>query len=200
MKMSNSIWLTSFPGGKQLGDIPVPQILDACVLINLLASDEIEAILEISARQTFICSVVQRESLYLRTEDPQTPRIQVDLQPLIDSGLLTLCFAEADEEVELYVHYSSLLDDGEAMSLAIALSRGYLLATDERKARRLFLEASGDPIRLTSTSSLLRRWAEDHRTPASLKECLVKIERRARYQPPSTDENYQWWIESLQSR
>ena len=196
--MSSSIWLTWFPGGKQLGDISVPQILDACILINLLASDEIEAILSASARQTFICSVVQRESIYLRTEDSQVPRIQVDLQPLIASGLLTLCSAQTDKEIELYVDYASLLDDGEAMSLAIALSRSYLLATDERKARRLFLEASGDQTRLTSTSSLLRRWAEDHCSPASLKECILKIEKRARYQPPSTDENFQWWIESSQ--
>jgi predicted nucleic acid-binding protein len=181
-----------------LGDIPVPQILDACILINLLASDEIEAILSASARQTFICSVVQRESIYLRTEDPQVPRIQVDLQPLIDSGLLTVCSAESDKEVELYVHYASLLDDGEALSLAIALSRGYLLATDERKARRLFLEAAGDPTHLTSTSSLVRMWAENHRSAELLKECLLKIERRARYQPPTADENYQWWIDSSQ--
>jgi len=181
-----------------LGDILVPQILDTCILINLLASDKIEGVLSASARQTFICSVVQRESIYLRSEDSRVPRIQVDLQALINSGLLTPCSAQTDKEIELYVDYASLLDDGEAMSLAIALSRGYLLATDERKARRLFLEASGDPIRLISTSSLLRRWAQDHCSPVSLKECLVKIERRARYQPPSTDENYQWWIESSQ--
>jgi predicted nucleic acid-binding protein len=196
MKMSSSTWLTWFRGGEQLGDIPVPQILDACVLINLLASDEIEAILAVSGRQTFICSVVQRESIYLRTEDPKAPRIQVDLQPLIDSKLLTLCSAETDEEVEIYVDYASLLDDGEALSLAIALSRGYLLATDERKARRLFLEAAGDPMHLTSTSSLVRMWAQNQSSPELLKECLLKIERRARYQPPTTDENYQWWLDS----
>lgn len=172
------------------------QILDACVLINLLASDEIETILRVSGRQSLICSVVQSESIYLRTEDPKAPEEHVDLRPLINSGLLVVCSAETDEEVELYVDYASVLDDGEAMSLAIALSRDYLLATDERKARRLFLETSGDPMRLISTSSLLRMWGEDQNSPGLLKQCLLKIERRARYQPPTTDENYQWWMDS----
>jgi hypothetical protein len=46
------------------------------------------------------------------------------------------------------------------MSLALALARGLVLTTDERKARRLFLEAARDVKRLTSTSELLRQWAE----------------------------------------
>lgn len=173
------------------------QILDACVLINLLASGEIEGILRIAARDTLICSVVEGESIYLRTEDPNAPRELIDLSPLIESGLLTVCYIEGAREAELYVDYASVLDDGEAMSLAIALSRGFVLATDERKARRLFLEAAADPQRLTSTSELVRLWAEAESVEAvRLKTSLIQIEKRARYQPPANDANYLWWIDA----
>ncbi|MCI0486039.1 MAG: hypothetical protein L0229_05515 [Blastocatellia bacterium] len=176
---------------------PQVQILDACVLINLLASGEIEGILSTAAQDSLICSAVEGESIYLRTGDPKAPLEPIDLSSLIDSGLLMVCHIEGDDEAELYVDYASALDDGEAMSLAIALSREFALATDERKARRLFLEAVGGPARLISTSELVRRWAEDMAVPSErVKAALLNIEKRARYQPPTTDVNYQWWIDS----
>lgn len=171
------------------------QILDACVLINLLASGEIEGILSVAARDSLVCSAVERESIYLRTGDPQAPLELIELKPLIESGLLTVCRIESDQEAQFYVDYASALDDGEAMSLAIALARDLVLATDERKARRLFSEAAGDQGRLTSTSALVRQWAEAERIPADrVKTALTRIEERARYQPPTTDANYKWWI------
>jgi predicted nucleic acid-binding protein len=176
---------------------PRAQILDACVLINLLASGEVEGILRAVARDTLICTAVEGESIYLRTEDPKAPLEPIELGPLIDSGLLTVCHIEGAQEAEFYVDYASELDDGEAMSLAIAISRGFTLATDERKARRLFTEAAPDTQRLTTTSELLRRWAETETLPPDrLKIALLNIERRARYQPPPTDPNYQWWLDS----
>lgn len=171
------------------------QILDACVLINLLASGEIEGILRVAARDSLVCSAVEQESIYLRTGDPNAPRELIELRPLIDSGLLKVCRIEGEREAQLYVDYASVLDDGEAMSLAIALSRELVLATDERKARRLFSEAAGDQQRLISTSALVRHWAEAERIPADrVKAALTRIEERARYQPPTTDANYKWWV------
>jgi predicted nucleic acid-binding protein len=174
------------------------QILDACVLINLLASGEIEGILRASALDSLICTAVEGESIYLRTEDPKVTLEPIDLRPLIDSGLLTVCHIEGSNEAELYVDYASALDDGEAMSLAIALSRGFDLATDERKARRLFLESGAEPQRLISTSELIRRWAEAESVPTQgLKAVLLQVEKRARYQPSVSDSNYQWWVDAI---
>lgn len=173
-----------------------PQILDACVLINLLASDETDGILRAAARESFICSAVETESIYLRTDDSSAPIERIDLRPLIDARLLTVCGIEGDEESERYVDYASVLSDGEAMSLAIALSRDYVLVTDEKKARRLFLEAAGKPTLLASTSALIRNWADDSISVERLKQALSKVERRARYQPPPTDENHRWWLDA----
>lgn len=177
---------------------PDAQVIDACVLINLLAGGEVEGILRAATRDSLVCSAVERESIYLRTEDPKTPVELIDLGPLIASGLFIPCRVEGAQESELYVDYAGVLDDGEAMSLAIALSRGYVLATDERKARRLFLESGADPRRLTSTSEMIRRWvASEAVPPERVKAVLLQVERRARYQPPADDVNRQWWVDVL---
>jgi predicted nucleic acid-binding protein len=169
-------------------------LLDTCVLINLLASGECEAILRSSNRRWLICSVVERESIYLRTDDPNVPLELINLEPLISSGVISVCDVETEEESRLYVNYSSMLDDGEAMSLALALARGHQLATDERKAKRLFLEAVSSTDELIGTSQILREWVEGHSIEKiRAKEVLVQIANRARFFPPSSDVYYQWW-------
>lgn len=169
-------------------------LLDTCVLINLLASGEFKEILRASTFTWMICSAVEKESIYLRTEDAQNPLIIVDLSPLISGTLISVCDIESENEANLYVNYASLLDDGEAMSLALTLSRGYILATDERKARRLFLEAVNAPERLTGTSEIMKSWIETRSISESkAKNVLMEITRRARFFPPISDPNYQWW-------
>jgi predicted nucleic acid-binding protein len=174
------------------------QIIDACVLINLLATKEIDGILKATLRTSLICSTVEKETIYLRTDDPQNPQELIQTSPLVEKGLLTICQLEGPDEKALYVDYASVLDDGEAMTLAIAVSRGWVLVTDERKARRLFLEDVGDPARLIGTSELLREWSESERiSPEGIRSVLVAIEKRARYRPPSTDPNLDWWNTSI---
>ena len=170
-------------------------ILDACVLINLLASEEAEDILRASGKECRICVVVEKESFYLRPDDPQAESFEsVKLDWLIKSSLLRLCDVEGDNEATLYVDYARRLDDGEAMSLAIAESRGYILATDDRKARRIFLESVGDSKCLTSTPELIRGWAERRSVPpARLKAALTRIQRNANFFPPRRDPNFAWW-------
>jgi predicted nucleic acid-binding protein len=176
---------------------PRAQILDACVLINLLASGEVEGVLRATARDSFVCAAVEKEAVYLRTDDPNSPLELVSLTSYVEAGLLAVCDVAGSEEMGLYVDYASELDDGEAMSLAIALSRDFILATDERKARRLFSEAARDPRRLVSTSDLMRAWTEGTGIPAErLKIALLRIESRARYQPPPADANHRWWADA----
>ena len=169
-------------------------LVDTCTLINLLATGEAEAIIRSMGRGFAISSAVLQETIYLRPESDGDPPDPIDLAPFIDSGVLRVCSLESEEEELLYIDYASQLDDGEAMSLAMARRRGYILATDERKARRLFLEAAGDTARLISTSDLVRNWAECEQVPAEiLRNTLQRIERRARFAPPQSDPNTKWW-------
>jgi predicted nucleic acid-binding protein len=177
-------------------DPGIVQIVDTCVLINLLASGRIEEILRATSKAHVICPIAAAELIYLRSDDPRNPRERVDLDPLIDNGTLAICDIQGQTEDMLYVNYASLLDDGEAMSLALAISRGFHLVTDERKARRLFMAAANDSKRLVSTSELIRGWAEAEGIERrQLSEILNLIYNRARYHPPATDVNYRWWFD-----
>lgn len=178
---------------------PRSLLIDTCVLINLLASGEIKAILKVAAQKSLICSIVEKESIYLRADDPQDGLETVNLQPLIEEGVLTICDIETPEEELAYVNYASALDDGEAMTLAIALARNWYLATDERKAQRLFLEVVNKSDLLTTTSTLIKDWSVAKRISSErIKSMLLKIENRARYRPPTWDVNNQWWIDACQ--
>jgi predicted nucleic acid-binding protein len=173
------------------------QVIDACVLINLVATDELPSILAVVKKPSLICSVVKAESIYLKTADPLYPKELIDLNEFVDVGALSICQIENEKEELLYVDLASMLDDGEAMTLAIAIARGFDLATDERKAGRFFLAEVVDQKRLISTSVLLRQWADAKRLSAQkLKVALQKIETRASYRPPTDDRNYEWWMNS----
>ncbi|HNC46402.1 MAG TPA: hypothetical protein PLU80_19685, partial [Acidobacteriota bacterium] len=60
-------------------------VLDACVLINLIASGEIISIRQAIEMDFLICSVVEKESISLQTGDPLSPRQLIDLAPFIQS-------------------------------------------------------------------------------------------------------------------
>jgi predicted nucleic acid-binding protein len=177
-------------------DAGISQVVDTCILINLLATGQAEEILRVSAKSSVICGAVRKEAVFLRSDDPNEPLEPVNLEPFIEGGVLTVCDIEGDTEELLYVDYAAFLDDGEAMSLALALSRGFHLATDDRKARRLFTEATNDAQRLVSTCHLIRTWGESLSVPRNeLSHVLGRVLNRTRYQPSITDPDYKWWID-----
>lgn len=171
-------------------------ILDACVLINLLASGEFDGITDSANREFALCSKVREESMFLRPDDAGTLVLEpIALDEHVDSGRLRILFIEGDEEETLYVNYAANLDDGEAMSMALAESRGFVLATDDRKARRLFADVLGASSHLLSTAELLRDWADTHSVPPErVKSALHRIMNRARYTPNQNDSNFLWWL------
>jgi hypothetical protein len=173
-------------------------ILDACVLINLLATGRAADIMSESGYQFGICAVVKNESIYLRATDLSAPPEEVKLDAYLKSNRLTVFELSSDEEKELYVDYATQLDDGEAMSLALAYSRGVSMASDDRKARRLFTEEIGDPKRLLSTSQILKEWSEKAgMNAANLKRVLIDVSRRGRFFPNSGDAHFEWWSRGI---
>jgi predicted nucleic acid-binding protein len=153
-------------------------IIDACVLINLIATGIIKEILNVIAQNSVICVLVKDESLFLRKEDDIN-----ETEP-----------SETAAEQQSFVNFAAVLDDGEAMSLAIALSRNWHLATDDKKARRIFLENAPNNQLLVSTSDLIKEWAENENIDdLSIKPILQKVERKANFRPPKSDPNLQWW-------
>ena len=119
-------------------------LLDASCLLNLYATDRI---LEIAAALPWQLAVVdyvlEQEALYVRTigaYEEQEETVPVDLSPLIDEGLILVVRMETPSEEASFVELAAVLDDGEAVTGAIALSRGHMVAIDDRKARRVLGE------------------------------------------------------------
>jgi predicted nucleic acid-binding protein len=169
-------------------------IIDACVLINLIATGIIKEILNVIAQNSVICVLVKDESLFLRKEDDINETEPIDVEDLIAQELIQVCDCETAAEQQSFVNFAAVLDDGEAMSLAIALSRNWHLATDDKKARRIFLENAPNNQLLVSTSDLIKEWAENENIDdLSIKPILQKVERKANFRPPKSDPNLQWW-------
>jgi len=173
---------------------PPVVILDACVLINVLASGRAQEILTGSGYSFGFCAVASKESAV----DANAPREAVELDPFVKSKCLTVYGLSGDAEQTLYVDYAADLDDGEAMTLALGFSRGYTVATDDRKARCIFLAYTGDATRLLSTPQILRRWSQSARlTAGELKRLLLESFHRGRFSPRSDDVEFAWWSKAV---
>ncbi len=171
------------------------RIIDACCLINLYASGTEDSI--ISACGGFwVPTQVQNEALLVRRFDEDDPtRLvtrDIHLNDAIASGLIQTCQLEGQDETDAFVRFAMELDDGEASCLAIAMSRGWFAATDDRKARRI---ASENGIALIGTPELIQRWI-DATSPseAAVADVLKKIELFAKFRPRRSDPLYGWWV------
>lgn len=174
--------------------------IDACCLIDLLASGHAEAILLACGHVWQLPVAVQGEVQFVRQLDPADSSkfvpVPVDLTNLISNGVLTLCQPELQAEVDLFTRYATLFrSDGEAMCLAMAESRGWQIATDDRKAIRI-----GQLAKLTVLSSpqLVKLWA-DKAAPdqSTLVKALKDIELLAQFRPNESMSEYHWWLNQI---
>lgn len=173
-------------------------LLDACVLLNLCATDRLEEIGRTVPGGFSVCTAVRAEALYLRDpNDVAQPLKPVVMDPFFERGVLQpLALAEAEEP--LFVNLASELDEGEAMAMAIALQRGLALATDDRKAIRVYGVFGGDAGKLWTTPALVKTWA-DAAAPdqAEIGRIVRAIRDRARYAPPGNHALASWWTQWL---
>ena len=175
--------------------VGVSIILDTSVALNLLASGAGLAVIESLEVDCFVCSAVVDETIYIRSDDPTQPREAVSIDPWLLPGAVKLTSPESTSEAELYVQFAADLDDGEAMSLAICRARGYALASDDRKARRIAGQLTLPSVQILSTSQIFHHWAiRTGASPGELKRILSAIELRARFIPPHDDPLREWWI------
>jgi hypothetical protein len=174
--------------------------IDACCLIDLLASGHAEAILQACGYTWHLPVSVQTEVLYIRRPDPDQAGklvlVEADLGPFISSGALILCQPDNDQELDRFTQYATQFrSDGEAMCVALAESRGWTIATDDRKAIRIAQQAG---LTVLSCPQLIKTWA-DHARPSN--EVLVKtlndIELLAQFRPNPSLPEYQWWVDNV---
>lgn len=171
-------------------------LLDACVTINLAAAARLDEIAHRVSCTFLVTRQAANEVGHLRdTRDGELVLIPVNLNDHVQAGVFEITDLTACE-IPLYVELARLVDDGEASSIAAAITRGLPLATDDRKARRVCVERGlTEPV---STTSLVRRYCEasglEHPGVSVL---LRSISSRASFLPPRSDPNLKWWNDYL---
>jgi hypothetical protein len=178
----------------------MPAVIDACCLIDLLASGQMEAILRATGFAWHLPDAVRAEVQFVRQHDPARPgsffNTPVDLAPFLNSGLLTACHPVDSQEQTLFVQYAAQFrSDGEAMCLAIAEAQGWVIATDDRQAIRV---AVGAGLTVISCPELIKAWADATRPDAALlTEVLTNVQTLAQFRPNQTMKEATWWIGRL---
>jgi hypothetical protein len=179
-----------------------PVVIDTCCLIDLLASGQIEAILRDTGFDWHLPAGVRDEIQYVRQYDPARPggvlRVPADLNPHIVSGLLTLCQADDVQEQARFVYYAAQFrSDGEAMCLALAESRRWPVATDDRKAIQVAVKAG---LTVLSCPELVKAWAVATKPDrATLVQVLTDIQTLAQFRPNPSMPESEWWYQQLGS-
>jgi predicted nucleic acid-binding protein len=175
-------------------------VIDACCLIDLLASGNAGAILHAAGFNWNLPTAVQLEVQYVRQYDPaqpgQTIKVAVDLSLLTTSGALQVCDLADQAERDRFIHYATQFrSDGEAMCVAIAEQRRWTIATDDRKAIRIAQHAG---LTVVSCAEIVRRWA-DAATPdhATLRKVLQDVQVLAQFKPNAAMPECQWWADEL---
>ena len=169
--------------------------MDASCLLNLYATGRVADIAAALPWQlAAVDYVLERETLYIRAtggyEEPGAT-VSVDLSPLTEAGLLLVLTLEGPGEQTHFVELAADMDDGEAMTGAMAINRGFAVAIDDRKARRVLGEKAPE-LRLLSTLDILHWWSG----AVSLQEvnrALQAMRYGARYVPGNRDPLYGWW-------
>jgi predicted nucleic acid-binding protein len=184
-----------------MANLPLaPIILDASCVLNLYASGKFKEIVESLTEPLVVINyVVEQEALFVRYKEPDQDEEQkktVDLSPLVPAGLLKVISMNSEKEQETFVDLASELDDGEAITIALAEHRGYCVATDDRKALKVISERG--LVHTTSTLELVKRWSEVRKAPRKeIKTALSLIWEGASYYPGERDPLYSWWREIM---
>jgi hypothetical protein len=180
---------------------PAPEgellLLDACCLINLLATGRMEEILEaLPFRFATSRLVATQEVLAIARETDEGMPLEREVIPpdaLENARNLSLLDLSTDQELAEFVRFAAHLDDGEASVCALALSRGGGVATDDLKALRVLRREAPDVLTL-QTPELLHDWAHLSGASASaITRVLRSIERRARFRPRRGAPRFEWW-------
>jgi predicted nucleic acid-binding protein len=173
-------------------------LMDACGLLNLLATDRLE---EIALAHNAVFWVPQlilkREVKYLHALENggRGQRVEVDLSAEIERGLIVPIKRPSDDEVltSFEIRRNARIGPGEAIAIATAIHRGGVVVTDDRRAITVMLERAPNVARLT-TSQVVRKWCE-YRLMSSteIERTLHAILTRSRFTPAVDDPEFSWW-------
>lgn len=168
-------------------------VVDACCLVNICAAGDLKRLMPPMGLTWHVPGLVFDETLFVRNMDDagQVSRVPIDLGAVVDAGLIHECTVSDEAETASYVEFARHMSDAEAMCLAIAKHRQWLLATDDRKAQRL---AASEGVEVITTPELVKKWADAAKpTTDELKVVLRNIRLRAYFVPRAGSTLHAWW-------
>ena len=117
------------------------------------------------------------------------------METAISQGILEVVDFESEEEAELFVNYAAVIDDGESATGAIAINRGWAMATDDKGAISFFRQEAPQ-LKILSTLEIVKYWSEQASVDdLELKQVLVAIRTKGRYIPQKNHPLRSWWTE-----
>jgi predicted nucleic acid-binding protein len=164
----------------------VELVADASCLINFFASGRAREIIMLWDVTLILTDMV----------DGEIKRNRAVLEELYALGLARKESLPPEANV-LFLTAAVEVDDGEASAIALAIVRGWPIATDDVRAQNVWLEMAGpgaQPAR--GTCGLLQQIAAELGA-LSLREVLLTIGSEARFDPPKV--HAEWWARVLNS-
>ncbi len=154
-------------------------------------------IVESLPERVAIAAFVHEEEALRIGGDPNDPDSSadelIDLQPLVTRGLLLVASPESDDENQTFVSFAATLDDGEAITGAIAAHRNWAIGSDDGGAIRFFVRRA-PPLQVITTPELIRFWVDAAMLPPDqIRAVLQRVRIRARYEPGTKHPLYHWW-------
>lgn len=171
-------------------------ILDASCVINLYASRKMVEILSaVPADITIAAYVADKEALQIRGS---VENEDIDLQPMIADGLITIVTPETESETETALSIAAAIrGQGEAETGAIAIHRRWTIALDDRRARNYIAEISSD-LQMVYSLELVKHWVDSQSASKSeIQSALQNIRTGGNYIPRRSNPLHRWWHESI---
>lgn len=172
-------------------------VLDACCIINLAPTGEFDSILSAIPTQFVVASYVLKQEV-LSYVDMSGQEIPFDLSGIIQNSLILevdIDYSQEDEPNYVVTFAAQNLDAGEADSAAIAINRGWAIATDDRRAIKVISQTS-PKTQIVTTPELMKFWVDKLDIPETRVKQAVKSIRK--YAPPNSHPLINWWKKYLE--
>jgi len=122
----------------------------------------------------------------------------INLQPMVENKLLSIVSLDFNREAVDCVNFTYEMNDGEAMSGAIAKNRNWAIATDDYEATQNFIRDIPE-IQIITTIDLIKYWS-DFSNPSPSEVIIVtnNIYTIGNYIPTPRHHLYTWWCKYFQ--
>lgn len=169
--------------------------VDACCLINLDVSGRLLEVIQALPVPVVVSDVVWEQEVPTLRRVAQDQRAEAvpGAESAVKTGLIEVVGFRGPEADAFVKFAAELRDDGESATCAIAFSRGWGIATDDRAAIR-FVDRRCRETQLVTTPELVKHWVDSNLPPpADVREMIGRIHQVGRYFPPRAHPLWEWW-------